>query len=1093
MFKGSREVPDELKEIVFGHIIRNRKIRFDGNGLDYSCEILGRIMVRLAFCLMDCSACNLCVFLLYSRARKELTGNVLMLTGQSHVSQGLIVQVPDSDAEGHFSANESRYSELLLSSRKGPGASHAGQDTTACASSLLKSSAGHSVSLPEQGLLTQTSGLEYSQPGLVGRVLIEREVSSASTIRHTPDPQADAGASRVASGRLVTSFLDETGEGTHLPRGKFVFSSNQLTVLQSFFESNRYPSREEKEELARQCDLKLRQVVSWFGNQRNRDQPCWRGNEKGNAEKALPVVTKEDSPRVLSSRAARPSIAAGLLAETTRHTPDSQADAGASQVAGSHPVTFSDETEEGAHSLCDETVISLRKYRVLRVLSESNCYSSIEEKEALARQCGLKLKQGMSWFRNQRNRDQPNWKGNEKGNTEKALPVVTKEDSSRVLSSRAARPSIAGSPAETTRHTPDPQADAGASQVVGGHSVTFSDETGEGTHLSRGKFFFSPSQLVVLQSFFESNRYPSREEKEELARQCSTDFRRVTTWFAYKRSQDNKCKRSREKGDEERNTEKALPVVTKEDSSRVLSSRAARPSIAGSPAETTRHTPDPQADAGASQVVGGHSVTFSDETGEGTHLSRGKFFFSPSQLVVLQSFFESNRYPSREEKEELARQCSTDFRRVTTWFAYKRSQDNKCKRSREKGDEERNTGKALPVTPKEDLPRVLSSRAVCPSIAAGLPAETPLHTPDSQADAGASQAAGGHPVTFSDETEGGAHSLCDEPVISLRKYRVLRVLFESNRNPSREKKEELARRCGIGLEQIDAWFTYWNHQNNECKRGNEKGDEEKNAEKALPVVTKEDSSRVLSSRAARPSIAGSPAKKARHTSDTQADAGVSRVASGRLVTSFLDETGGGTHLSHRKSVFSSNQLTVLWSFYKSNRYPSREEKKALARQCGLKLRQVVLWFRNRRNRGQADWKGNEKGNAEKALPVVTKEDSSRVLSSRAARPSIAGSPAKKARHTSDTQADAGASRIIDSRSVIFSDSMRSLCRPRRVGKFSVQDIAGCEALYNATGGFPDREQKDNLANELGVDSVRIDDWFKNTRRKKKKSPDFAHF
>ena len=956
MFKGSREVPDELKEIVFGHIIRNRKIRFDGNGLDYSCEILGRIMVRLAFCLMDCSACNLCVFLLYSRARKELTGNVLMLTGQSHVSQGLIVQVPDSDAEGHFSANESRYSELLLSSRKGPGASHAGQDTTACASSLLKSSAGHSVSLPEQGLLTQTSGLEYSQPGLVGRVLIEREVSSASTIRHTPDPQADAGASRVASGRLVTSFLDETGEGTHLPRGKFVFSSNQLTVLQSFFESNRYPSREEKEELARQCDLKLRQVVSWFGNQRNRDQPCWRGNEKGNAEKALPVVTKEDSPRVLSSRAARPSIAAGLPAETTRHTPDSQADAGASQVAGSHPVTFSDETEEGAHSLCDETVISLRKYRVLRVLSESNCYSSIEEKEALARQCGLKLMQGLSWFRNQRNRDQPNWKGNEKGNTEKALPVVTKEDSSRVLSSRAARPSIAGSPAETTRHTPDPQADAGASQVVGGHPVTFSDETGEGTHLSRGKFVFSPSQLVVLQSFFESNRYPSREEKEELARQCSTDFRRVTTWFAYKRSQDNKCKRSREKG-----------------------------------------------------------------------------------------------------------------------------------------DEEKNTGKALPVTPKEDLPRVLSSRAVCPSIAAGLPAETPLHTPDSQADAGASQAAGGHPVTFSDETEGGAHSLCDEPVISLRKYRVLRVLFESNRNPSREKKEELARRCGIGLEQIDAWFTYWNHQNNECKRGNEKGAEEKNAEKALPVVTKEDSSRVLSSRAARPSIAGSPAKKARHTSDTQADAGVSRVASGRLVTSFLDETGGGTHLSHRKSVFSSNQLTVLWSFYKSNRYPSIEEKKALARQCGLKLRQVVLWFRNRRNRGQADWKGNEKGNAEKALPVVTKEDSSRVLSSRAARPSIAGSPAKKARHTSDTQADAGASRIIDSRSVIFSDSMRSLCRPRRVGKFSVQDIAGCEALYNATGGFPDREQKDNLANELGVDSVRIDDWFKNTRRKKKKSPDFAHF
>ena len=715
-----------------------------------------------------------------------------MLTGQSHVSQGLIVQVPDSGAERHFSANESRHSELLLSSRKGPGVSHAGQDTTACESSLSQSSAGRSVSLLEQALLTQTSGLEYSQPGLVGRALIDREVSSASTIRHTPDMQADAGTSQIAGGHPAT-FSDETGEGSYLPRRRnFRFSSNQRAVLISFYESNNYPSREQKKELAKQLDTKLNQIEMWFTDRRRRH-------------------------------------------------------------------------------------------------NKSKCNSK---------------------------------NGNEKKNVGKVLSVTLKRGLRFALLSRIARHSsiVAGLPAETTR------------------------------------------------------------------REC--------------------------------------------------------------------------------------------------------FRFSSSQLAVLESSYESNNYPSREKKEELVKQLDTELTQIELWFIRRRRKDNKCKRNSKKGNEEKNAERALPVTPKEDSPRALSSRAVCPSIVAGLSAETPRHTPDTQADAGASRVASDHPVTFSDETGEGTHSPCDEPVISLRKYRVLETLFKLNSYPSREEKEAMAGKSGIGLEQINEWFAHWNHQNNACKRSSEKGDEEKNAGKALPVTPKEDSPRALSPRAVCPSIAGSPAETTCHTPDTQADAGARRVASGHPVT-FSDEAGEGSSLPRRKGFrFSPDQVAVLQRSFESNRYPSREKKEELARQCNTDLRRVMGWFSDKRCRDnqckRSSEKGDEEKNTGKALPVTPKEDLPRVLSSRAACPSIAGSPAKKARHTSDRQADA--SRIVALRSVILSGKMRSLCRPRCVFRFSVQEIAECELLYNATGGYPTREQKDNLANKLGIDVVRIDTWFRNKRGRKRNLP-----
>ena len=293
-----------------------------------------------------------------------------MLTGQSHVSQGLTVQVPDSGAGKNFSANESRHSELLLSSHKGPGASCAGQ--TACAPSLIQSSAGRSVSLPEQGLLTQISGLEYSQSGPGGRVLADCEVSSASTM--TLLAQDHAAENQDAGSRT-----------TRLPWHK------------------------------RMIDYPL---------------PKKKRNERKNLEKALTVTPKEDSPRVLSSRVA------GLSAETTRHTPDMQADAGASRVASGHPVTFSDETGGGAHLLPGMPAVSSRQQAVPEISckSESSEYPSRMETDALTGLCDSDETQVVAWFRDWCSQGKRSKKGNKKGNAEKALTVTQKEDSPCVLS-----------------------------------------------------------------------------------------------------------------------------------------------------------------------------------------------------------------------------------------------------------------------------------------------------------------------------------------------------------------------------------------------------------------------------------------------------------------------------------------------------------------------------------------------------------------------------------------------------------------------------------------------------------------------------------
>ena len=520
-----------------------------------------------------------------------------MLTGQSHVSQGLIVQIPDSGAGGRFFANESRHSELLLSSHKGPGASCAGQ--TACASSLIQSSAGRSVSLPEQGLLTQISGLEYSQSGPGGRVLADCEVSSASTM--TLLAQDHAAENQDAGSRT-----------TRLPWHK------------------------------RMIDYPL---------------PKKKRNERKNLEKALTVTPKEDSPRVLSSRVA------GLSAETTRHTPDMQADAGASRVASGHPVTFSDETGGGAHLLPGMLAVSSRQHVALKRAYESGQWTSREKQERLAEICSLELKQVTEWFsywHNQNNEcEHSSEKGDEAKNAGKALPVMTKGDSPRVLSSRAACSSTAGLPAEAT-NTPDTQADAGARRIRHGRPVTSSGKTGRVVY-SQCRSSFRPSQISALRTFHASNSNPSKKEKEELAERIGLSRKQVAAWFSRQRWYNKDARGTNDAG-------KALHVTTKGDSSCTLSSRATCSSVTELPAGTTSHTPGTQADAGASRIANGDPVV--------TCL-RSRQIFSKEQRATLATFREKNSCPSKEEKRQLAERIGLTCKQVVAWFSAQSYQDRK--------------------------------------------------------------------------------------------------------------------------------------------------------------------------------------------------------------------------------------------------------------------------------------------------------------------------------------------------------------------------------------------------------------------------------
>ena len=543
-----------------------------------------------------------------------------MLTGQSHVSQGLTVQVPDSGAGENFSANESRHSELLLSSHKGPGASCAGQ--TACASSLIQSSAGRSVSLPEQGLLAQISGPEYSQSGPGGRVLADCEVSSAST---------------------MTLLAQDHAE------------ENQDAGLRTT-------------------------LLPWHKQIINYPLPKKKRNERKNIEKALTVTPKEDSSRVLSSWAVFLSIT-GSPVETTSHTPGLQVDAGASRIVSSHPVTFSDKTGEGAHLLPGMPAVSSRQQAVPEISCESSEYPSRMETDALTGLCDFDETQVMALFRDWCSRGKRSKKGNRKGNAEKALTVTPKGDSPRVLSSRAVCPSIAGSSAGTTRHTPGLQADVGASRTESSHPVTFSDETGRDGYLST-RIPFHPDQRAVLESFYASNKYPSREEKEKLARLLDTDIMRVVEWFADRRRLKNKRNRSSEKWNKEKNTGEALPVTPKGGSSCALSSRAAYPSITGLSAETTSHTPDAQTAFDAGRIAGNYPVTSFGKTRPGCKFHRARSTFSGDQLAEFRRLFnETEGYPDSAGINNLAASLCLDPVRVAVWFRNERAKNRRNNRN----------------------------------------------------------------------------------------------------------------------------------------------------------------------------------------------------------------------------------------------------------------------------------------------------------------------------------------------------------------------------------------------------------------------------
>ena len=394
----------------------------------------------------------------------------------------------------------------------------------------------------------------------------------------------------------------------------------------------------------------------------------------------------------------------------------------------------------------------------------------------------------------------------------------------------------------------------------------------------------------------------------------------------------------------------------------------------------------------------------------------------------------------QEKKEMLAGICSLEFKQVTEWFSYWHHQNGECKRSSKKGDEEKNAGKALPVMTKEDSPCVLSSRAACSSIA-GSSVETTRHTPGLQADVGASRTASSHPVTFSDETGGGRYLPKRTPFRPDQRA-VLESAYELNDYPSRQKKEELAKLLEVPIIRVVEWFADRRRPRNNLNRSSEKGNKEKNTGEVLPVTPKGGSSCVLSSQAACPSITGLSAETASHTPDAQAAFDAGRIA-GNYPATFFGKTRPGC--TSRRTRFSGDQLAELRRlFNEAEGYPDLAEIHNLAASLCLDSEKVIMWFYNERARNRKN-NPNDGKNA--------------------------------------TQADPGASRTVGGRTAISSDS-RGFSSYRR--HFLPRQLADCEALYRTTRGVPNRKEKDDLANKFGVDSLRIDTWFQNRRKKDKK-------
>ena len=211
------------------------------------------------------------------------------------------------------------------------------------------------------------------------------------------------------------------------------------------------------------------------------------------------------------------------------------------------------------------------------------------------------------------------------------------------------------------------------------------------------------------------------------------------------------------------------------------------------------------------------------------------------------------------------------------------------------------------------------------------------------------------------------------------------------------------------------------------------------------MTPKGGSSCVLSSQAACPSITGLSAETASHTPDAQAAFDAGRIA-GNYPATFFGKTRPGC--TSRRTRFSGDQLAELRRlFNEAEGYPDLAGIHNLAASLCLDPVRVMVWFYNER----AKDKRNNPNDGENA-----------------------------------TQADPGASRTVGSRTAISSDSNGFSYRRH----FSRQQIADCEALYRTARGFPNRKEKDDLANKFGVDSLRIDNWFqyrRNKDRKKKQS------
>ncbi|KAL5535887.1 hypothetical protein ACEPAF_3981 [Sanghuangporus sanghuang] len=108
-------------------------------------------------------------------------------------------------------------------------------------------------------------------------------------------------ASSFSSADTDVDFQTTTSKPSEIKRTRKRFSQEQLIVLEHAYHKTSHPTREDREEIAKQADMSVKSVTIWFQNKRQAER-----------KQALNKSTENNAPPPLAMYPARPSSAQPL-------------------------------------------------------------------------------------------------------------------------------------------------------------------------------------------------------------------------------------------------------------------------------------------------------------------------------------------------------------------------------------------------------------------------------------------------------------------------------------------------------------------------------------------------------------------------------------------------------------------------------------------------------------------------------------------------------------------------------------------------------------------------------------------------------------